>query len=217
MEPSPVSSIIGGPGASPAFESADQTEIVSLERPISRRRAFGCGMLVGAAALVAVVATLIRNAPPRESAPSLSPPVIVTQKGAAELPPAAPAQPTAPPVAATPVAPPPAAAAPVSTEGPVATPASAVAPSSDFVVALTGSIAGSRRYPLSNPDGVAFNLPNASAAMKVGTYRPNVPGLRSVWVHALPNGGTHLRFHYTDARPAPRIELTRTGVRVTAP
>ncbi len=85
------------------------------------------------------------------------------------------------------------------------------------MVGLTGSIAGSRRYPLSNPDGVAFNLPHASATMKVGTYRPDVPGLRSVWVRALPGGGTHLRFHFTDARPAPHIELTRAGVRVTAP
>jgi hypothetical protein len=216
MIPSPASSIIEGPGASPAFESADRTEIVSRDGPTGRWRAFGRGMLVGAVGLAAFVAAvpLIRNAPPRDSAASLAPAVIVTQKAAATLPPVAPTpQPIAPLVAATPVA----AAAPVSAEAPVAAPAPAVAQSSDFVVGLTGSISGSRRYPLSNPDGVAFNLPNASAPMKFGTYRPDVPGLRSVCVRALPGGGTHLRFHYTNARPAPRIELTRTGVRVTAP
>jgi hypothetical protein len=214
--PFPVSSIIEGPGASPGFESADQTEIVSLERPTGRWRALVRGMLVGAVGLAALMGAvaLIRNAAPPESAASLGPPVIVTQKAAVELPPVAPTpQPPAPPAAPTPVA----AAAPGSAEAAVATRAPAIAPSSDFVVSLMGSIAGSRRYPLSNPDGVAFNLPHASAAMKVGTYRPDVPGLRSVWVRALPGGGVHLRFHYTNDRPAPRIELTRTGVRVIAP
>jgi PilZ domain-containing protein len=209
--------IVEGPGASPAFESADETEIVSIERPTTGRwRALGGGALAGAVALAAFVAViaLIRNAPPREAAKLFTPPV--TQKAVAdELPLVAPPpQPIAPPAAAAAVA----AAVPVAAEARTAeAPAAAVASSSDFVVGLTGSIAGSRRYPLSNPDGVAFNLPHASATMKVGTYRPDVPGLRSVWVRALPGGGTHLRFHYTDARPAPRIELTRAGVRVTAP
>ncbi len=211
--------IIEGPGASPAFESADQTEIVSIERPTTGRwRALGGGALAGAVGLAAFVAViaLIRNAPPREAAKLFAPPV--TQKAVAdELPLVAPPpQPIAPPAAAAAAAVPVAAEAPAAEAPLVAAPAAAVAPS-DFVVGLTGSLAGSRRYPLSNPDGIAFNLPHASATMKVGTYRPDVPGLRSVWVRALPGGGTHLRFHYTDARPAPRIELTRAGVRVTAP
>jgi hypothetical protein len=216
MAPSPASSIIEGPSASAAFDSADQTEIVSLERPMGRLHAFGRGTVVGAVGLAAFVAAveLIQNAP-RESVTSLASPAIVTQKATAELPPAAPTpQPTSPPVAVSPVAAGPT-AAPVSAGAPVAAPP--VAPSSDFVVGLTGSFAGSRRYPLSDPDGVAFNLPHAYAAMKVGTYRPDVAGLRSVWVRALPAGGVHLRFYYTTVRPAPRIELTRTGVRVTAP
>jgi hypothetical protein len=212
--------VIEDPGAAPAFESADQTEIVSIERPtIGRWRAIGGGMLAGAVGLAAFVAAvaLIRNAPPRERAPSLAPPVVVTEKAAA-LPAAATAPlPIVPSVAAAPIAAAPAAAAPVAAEAPTAAAPAAVAPLSQFVVGLTGSIAGARRYPLGNPDGVAFNLPHATATMKVGTYRPDVPGLRSVWVRALPGGGTHLRFHYTDARPAPHIELTRTGVRVTAP
>jgi hypothetical protein len=209
--------VVEGPGASPAFESADETEIVSIERPPTDRwRALGGGALAGAVALVAFVAVvaLMRNAPPHDVAPLLAPPA--TQKAVAdELPLVAPPpQPIAvAPAVATPIVAAPAVAAPVAANVPVA----AVAPSSDFVVGLTGSLAGSRRYPLSNPDGVAFNLPHASATMKFGTYRPDVPGLRSVWVRALPGGGTHLRFHYTDARPAPRIELTRAGVRVTTP
>jgi hypothetical protein len=216
IEPPLEPPIIEDVGASPAFESADQTEIVSIERPTtSRWRALGGGALAGAVALAAFVAViaLIRNAPPRAGAPSLAPPA--TQKAVAdELPLVAPSpQPIAPPVAAAPAAVAPAVAEPVAAEAP----APAAAPSPEFTVGLTGSLAGSRRYPLSNPDGVAFNLPHASATMKVGTYRPDVPGLRSVWVRALPGGGTHLRFHYTDARPAPHIELTRAGVRVTAP
>jgi PilZ domain len=220
LEPQIEPSIMEGLGASPAFESADETEIVSLERPKSGRwRALGGGALAGAVGLAAFVAAaaLIRTAPPREGASLLAPPV-AQKVAAAGLPLVAPApQPIAAPVAAAPVAPARVAAVPVAEAAAVEAPAPAVAPPHDFTVGLTGSIAGSRRYPLGNPDGVAFNLPHASATMKVGTYRPDVPGLRSVWVRALPGGGTHLRFHYTDARPAPHIELTRTGVRVTAP
>jgi hypothetical protein len=211
MVPSPVSSLIEDPGAAPGFIAADQTEIMSLQRPAGRWRAFRRGMLVGAVGLATFVAAVvvIQNATTRESATLPAPPLSVTQKVAAELPP------VAAPLAATPLAVAPSAAAQISVEAPVA--ASSVAPSSDFVVGFTGSFAGSRRYPLSDPDGIAFNLPHAYPAMKLGTYRPDVPGLRSVWVRALCGGGTHLRFYYTKARPAPRIDLTRTGVRVSAP
>ena len=119
-----------------------------------------------------------------------------------------------PPLAAIPVAVAPPAVAQVSVEAPVA--ASAVAPSSDFVVGFKGSFAGSRRYPLRDPDGIAFNLPHAYPAMKLCTYHPDVPGLRSVWVRALSGGGTHLRFYFTNDRPAPRIEITLSSVRVRA-
>ena len=67
---------------------------------------------------------------------------------------------------------------------------------------------------LGTPDGVAFNLPNAQATMKVGTYRPAVRGLRTVWVRNLPGGGTHLRFFYAKSRPAPEVHLHSDGVRV---
>ncbi|HVU52906.1 MAG TPA: hypothetical protein VHL80_19625, partial [Polyangia bacterium] len=95
--------------------------------------------------------------------------------------------------------------------------AASPAPPARVLVALTGSLAGARRYPLSDPDGVAFNLPHARASRKVGTYAPDVTGLKSMWVRPLPGGGTHLRFFYTSARPAPRITLERDGVHVGAP
>ncbi len=87
-----------------------------------------------------------------------------------------------------------------------------------YSVALTGSLAGARRYLLRDPDGIAFNLPHARAKVAYGIYRPGVPGLRSVWVHALPGGGINLRFFLTPKSPdpAPRVELARDGVRVTA-
>jgi hypothetical protein len=218
VAPSIDAPITEGPGASPAFESADQTEIVSIERPPTRRwRALGGGALAGAVGLAAFVGAvaLMHNAPPHVAVPSLAPPVIVTRKAAAaELPPIAPPPDPIAPAAAVPAAV--VAAQAPAVEAKAAEPPAA-APSSDFVVGLTGSLAGSRRYPLRNPDGVAFNLPHAQATMKVGTYRPDVPGLRSFWVRPLPGGGTHLRFHFTDARPAPHVELTRTGVRITAP
>jgi hypothetical protein len=100
-------------------------------------------------------------------------------------------------------------------EPPVAKPVEAAA--STTLVGLTGSLAGAKRYPLRNPDGVAFNLPHAHASMKIGTYSPDVPGVKSMWVRALPGGGTHLRFFFTGARPAPRVSLERDSVRVGAP
>jgi hypothetical protein len=206
MAPSPGPSGTEDPGASPAGESADQTEILPVERPTGRWLAFGRGMLVGAVVFAMFVAGVSLNQYARARRSARSPaPVIVTQKAAAEIPPVA-----GPSVAAAPPA-----TAPVAAEAPV--PAPAVVPLSDFVVGLRGSLAGSRRYPLSNPDGVAFNLPHASPAARFGTYRPDVPGLRSVWVRALPGGGTHLRFYYTHAGVAPRIDLMRTDVRVHAP
>ena len=81
---------------------------------------------------------------------------------------------------------------------------------------LTGSLKGAHRYPLHAPDGVAFNLPNAHATRKVGTYHPAVPGLRAVWVRALPGGGTHLRFYYARSGPTPEVRLDADGVRVAA-
>ncbi len=52
--------------------------------------------------------------------------------------------------------------------------------------------------------------------MKVGTYRPAVRGLRTVWVRDLPGGGTHLRFFYSKAGPVPEVHLHADGVRVDA-
>ena len=89
-------------------------------------------------------------------------------------------------------------------------------PSREFAVGLVGSLKGAHKYALHSPDGVAFNLPNAQATMKVGTYRPAVRGLRAVWVRNLPGGGTHLRFFYAKSRPAPEVRLRADGVRVVA-
>jgi hypothetical protein len=180
-----------------AIADGDRTEIVSLEWRPSRWRAIGGGMLAGVVAFAAFVVAIVyikAKAPPV----SISPPVIVTEKTPAAEPVAAeaPVVPAEPSVAA--------AEAPAA-EAPAA-----------FVVALTGSIAGVKRYPLRSPDGVAFNLPRARTPMKIGTYAPELPGLKSVWVRALPGGGTHLRFYFSAAGAAPRVELERDGVRVTA-
>ena len=86
----------------------------------------------------------------------------------------------------------------------------------EFALGLVGSLKGAHKYALHMPDGVAFNLPNAKATMKVGTYRPAVKGLRAVWVRELPGGGTHLRFFFAKSPPAPEVRLHTDGVSVVA-
>ena len=111
------------------------------------------------------------------------------------------------------------------TEEPTGEPAAAAEPappeeplgnSNEFSVGLVGSLKGAHKYALHSPDGVAFNLPKARATMKVGTYRPAVRGLRTVWVRDLPGGGTHLRFFYAKSGPAPEVHLHPDGVSVVA-
>jgi len=192
------------PGAVPSVADSDLTEIVSLEARPSRWRALGGGMVAGAIAFSAFVAAIVIMkvaAPPASAPPSIAPPVYVTQPASAAAAPPAPV--AAAPVAAVPVAPAP--------EPPAVKPVEDAAPA---LIGLSGSISGAKRYPLRNPDGVAFNLPHARASMKIGTYTPDVPGLKSMWVRTLPGGGTHLRFFFTSARPAPRVTLERDGVRV---
>jgi hypothetical protein len=194
------------PGAVPDSADNDLTEIVSLEARPSRWRALGGGMVAGAIAFSAFVAAIVIMkvaAPPASAPPSIAPPVIITQPTAAAAP---------SPVAAEPVLP----TLPVP-EVPAATPVPAAEAPAPVVVGLTGSIAGAKRYPLRSPDGVAFNLPHAHASMKIGTYTPDVPGVKSMWVRPLPGGGTHLRFFFTGARPAPQLTLEHDGVRVGAP
>src|SRR5262249_24430056 len=109
-------------------------------------------------------------------------------------------------------------AAPTATVEPAA-PTATVEPAAPaartpFVVGLVGSLAGARRYPLSAPDGVAFNLPHARATRKVGTYRPPIEGVRAVWVRELPGGATHLRFFFSGSQPPPEVQLLPDGARV---
>jgi hypothetical protein len=185
------------PGAAPLLEHADQTEIVQLEPRSTRWRALSGGMATGTIVLALfVLGVLIANkVASRPAAPAhVEPSVVVVAQPA----PPAPVEPTLPVTVA---------------HEPAVAP---VAASADFKVGLTGSLAGAQRYPLRNPDGVAFNLPRAHATMKIGTYRPEVPGLKSVWVRALAGGGTHLRFFFSQSRPAPRVELGRGAVRVSA-
>jgi PilZ domain len=208
--------IVEASGASPLVEGYDRTEIVSLERRPVRWRALGGGMIAGAIGLVAFVAAIVlmkTAAPDPSPPPSIAPPVIVTQPSVPVAPAAVAPSVVAPPV----VAPPPAALeAAVAAPEPLAAEPVAAEPAVDFELRLAGSIAGARRYPLRDPDGVAFNLPRAHAAMKVGTYRPDVRGLKSMWIRALPGGGTHLRFFFASSQPAPRVELVGGAVRVTA-
>jgi hypothetical protein len=182
-------------------------------------------------AFVAVIVVMQASAPPPAPARSIAPPVITTQpKTPSAESPAAAATPaatveraataTAPAAAGEPPAGAPRA---ITASAETATPAQrpdpdgADAEPSRVLVALTGSLAGAKRYPLRDPDGVAFNLPRAHASVKVGTYTPDVRGLKAMWVRALPGGGTHLRFFFTATRSAPRIVLERDGVRVAGP
>jgi hypothetical protein len=201
----------------------DKTEIVCIADlappatgPGAAPRTGTLALTAAAIALAAVaVVVLVRVRPPRPAAP---PPVAAP---IAVMPPprAAPLAPAAPPVAkATPVVEPivQPIANPTADTTVAAEPAPHADASSEFSVALVGSLKGAQRYPLHAPDGVAFNLPNAHATRKVGTYRPAVRGLRAVWVRDLPGGGTHLRFFYATSGPAPEVRLDTDGVRVVA-
>jgi hypothetical protein len=187
----PLPEIADGPASGPSnLNEGDLTEVIPIA-PVERRgwSSFGVGMLVGVGLLALLaVFILVRPGAKHAVAPaSISPPSVVTAPVAAPAP--------APEV----VAPEPVAAAPT-----------------EFVVGLKGSVAGARRYLLANPDGVAFNLPRARATMKLGTYPSPAPGLRNVWVRALPGGGTHLRFHFESDQPAPTVELAEDGVHVSS-
>ncbi|HVR04007.1 MAG TPA: hypothetical protein VMT47_17865, partial [Polyangia bacterium] len=222
-DPSPLPLVDINSGAMPTVADSDRTEIVRLERP-SRWRALGGGMIAGMIALAAFVAAIVLMKTVRSSAPlppSISSAPIVMERAA----PAAEAVPEKAAPAVAPAAEPVAGVAPTPPQA--ATRVSAVVGPSEpepdarpgaYSVALTGSLTGSRRYLLRDPDGIAFNLPHARAKVAFGIYRPGVPGLRSVWVHALSGGGINLRFFLTPKSPdpAPRIELSRDAVRVTA-
>jgi hypothetical protein len=169
----------------------DRTQIVELPPPRRRKRALAVGMLAGALGVVALGPTLLRHvAPPRAvEVPVVSQPVVASPVAA-------------PPVAVVPAPPP--------------TPVSHVAVEPHFKVGLTGSLAGARRYPLSAPAGVAFNLPRARPTLEMGTYETALRGVRAVWVRPLPGGGTHVRVLFTGARPAPRVTLGPGAIVVTA-
>jgi hypothetical protein len=206
---------------------AEKTEIIRIRdlspgrsRPRAAagpRRLALVATALAVAAVAVVVAVRVRPLRALASRP-VTAPVIVMMPPVSPAPAAAPVVPASPPIAETapivepiakPTAQPSAAAEP-------APPDEAVDTSSEFVVGLVGSLKGAHRYVLHSPDGVAFNLPNAQATMKVGTYRPAVRGLRAVWVRELPGGGTHLRFFYTKSRLVPEVHLHTDGVRVAA-
>jgi hypothetical protein len=189
-------------GGTPIARDADtdRTEIVGVARRRSPWRALGGGMLAGAIALVGFVGAFVwfKAVPAPVARPAVAPPTVV----------ATPATPT-PPAPVEALAP---AVEPVPPDEQSA-PAAPAAPA--FAVGLEGSIASARRYQLRDPDGVAFNLPRAHATMKLGTYTPDVPGLKQVWIRALPGGGVNVRFFFTGGHAAPTVELHRDGVSVT--
>lgn len=217
-------------------DDPDKTELIrfsDIERPPQSRAARTRGIAfaasaIAAAALAVVVAVRVR--PPRAAARPVVAPVIVMIP---PVPPAATVAQTAPESPRVADPPPPVAptVAPIvkpilaetaeptdepTDEAQAAPRAEQPGPSREFAVGLVGSLKGAHKYALHSPDGVAFNLPNAQATMKVGTYRPAVRGLRAVWVRDLPGGGTHLRFFYAKSRPAPEVRLRADGVRVVA-
>ena len=188
------------PARTPPRLDADRTEIVrfpTAPSPPKRRRG---GLPAGAIAFLVVAlgagAIWLSPASVLRSLSRPSPPTVRT-----------PPAPTSPPAVTIEPVPPPTAAVEPRAPEPAAEP-------SEFVVGLAGSLAGARRYPLRNPDGVAFNLPHARATMKLGTYRPAIQGLRAIWVRGLPGGGTHLRFFYSGAHEPPEVRLDSGQSRV---
>jgi hypothetical protein len=209
---------------------AEKTEIVRIRdiqrpsRPRAVARLRGLAFMLSALAVAAVaVVVALRVRPPRAVAsPPATAPLVVMMPPVPSAPAAAPVAPASPPIAETPpivepIAKPPAdpTAEPIAAAEP-APPDEPVGNPNEYVVGLVGSLKGAHRYALHTPDGVAFNLPNAQATVKVGTYRPPVRGLRAVWVRQLPGGGTLLRFFYTKSRPVPEVHLHTDGVRVAA-
>ena len=215
-------------GIPTARNDVEKTEIIRIrDLPPDRSRPGASARprlaLVATALAVAAVAVVVavRVRPLRALASRrVTAPVIVMMPPVPPTPAVAPVAPASPPIGQTapivePIAKP--IAQPTSQPSAAAEPAppdEAVDTSSEFVVGLVGSLKGAHRYVLHSPDGVAFNLPNAQATMKVGTYRPAIRGLRAVWVRELPGGGTHLRFFYTKSRPVPEVHLHTDGVRV---
>ena len=229
----------GDADGTPVRRDPDKTEIVrfsDLERPRRARagRARTMALTASAVAVAAVAVVAVRVRPPRAAVRSIAAPVIVTVPAASPVAPVASGAPATPPIADPSVAVAPAGSPIVKpivkpmaaeTEEPAAEPTAAGEPeaqdestadTNEFAVGLVGSLKGAHKYALHTPDGVAFNLPNARATMKVGTYRPAIKGLRAVWVRDLPGGGTHLRFFYAKSRPAPDVRLHADGVRVVA-
>jgi hypothetical protein len=191
-------------GSMPAATSGDfdATQIIPLDRVSGRWGAMRAGALAGLLALATFVIIVIatRSAPRGPVAPvSSAAPVVAAQPRAPEPAPA----------------PAPVAAAPAVEPAPVAAPEAPVEPSG-FDVDLEGSTAGAHRYLLRAPDGVGFNLPHARPSMKLGTYHPDVDGLRAVWLRPLPGGGTNARFYFKPGSPAPKVTLRDGVLRVTA-
>jgi len=205
----------------PVDHDPDKTEVVraadlprSASGPGAAPRRRTRALTAAASALAAVaVAVLVRvRFPQLAASPPVAAPVVVMPPQAAPVAPASPPIAKTPPVVEPIVEP----IAKSGTDADPAPPADPAGASSEFFVGLVGSLKGAQRYPLQAPDGVAFNLPNAHATRKIGTYRPAVRGLRAVWVRDLPGGGTHLRFFYTTDDPTPEVRLDPDGVRVVA-
>jgi hypothetical protein len=195
---------VGVPAPMPAVERTEVVRIASLRPRRQRRRvAVAAGAFAVAALGIAVWGG--RRSPELTLARVLRLPVSAAGTPA-----------VAAPIGAPSVAP---AAAEASAVAPIVVPEPPPDPVPEpahFTVPLVGSLAGAARYALRGPDGVAYNLPHARAGLRIGTYRPDIEGLRAVWVRALPGGGTHLRFFFEPNAAPPDVELRSDGVLVVA-
>jgi hypothetical protein len=212
-------------GAVPkVVQDADKTEIVRFSDLAPPATGAGAAMRtlalaavsIAIAAFAVIFAWRVRPTGPAAPTPVAGPVAVTWPPSAAAIEPSVPPIPKTPPVVEPVVQPIVEPIADGSSEREPAPPTDSAEASSEFAVGLTGSLKGAHRYPLHAPDGIAFNLPNAHATRRVGTYRPAVRGLRAVWVRALPGGGTHLRFYYARSAPAPEVRLDADGVRVVA-
>jgi hypothetical protein len=199
-----------GLGEEERTQIVERTQMVDVPPKLRPGWALSFGMLAGVAGLAAFGPLLLRHVKPAPVA--VAPPAAAVESPAPVAPPVAPAaaagapEPAPPPVAEP--APPP---APEPAPPPVAEPAPP-----HFTIGLKGSLAGSRRYFLRAPDGVAFNLPHAEATIGHGTFEAALPGVRAVWVRPLAGGGTNVRVFFTAARPAPQVTLAPEGITVVA-
>jgi hypothetical protein len=80
---------------------------------------------------------------------------------------------------------------------------------------LKGSLAESQQYRLKEPEGIAFNLPRATAELPYGLYRIGDGGFRTLWLKRR-GSGTQVRVLFEDGVAHRRsTQLTKRALTIT--